>query len=246
MRNLPRRCRAGLALLIAVLPLGCDRSRSAAPTPAAAAASVPAGPGVITGVVHFSGTRPEEMQAPGECCPGVAAPPDETVVVNPNGTLRNVTVYLKDGPNVATAPPAEAVLAQDGCRYVPHVLALRAGQKLVVTNHDPTLHNVHIDAPNNTSDNFGQNRGDSRSVTFDHPDDVEFKCDVHAWMRAHVMVFAHPCYAVTGDDGSFRIDRLPPGTYTLVAHHEEFGDLEQTVTVTAEKPAVDAPFEYHP
>ncbi len=238
--RLPTRAAAAAVLIAAAI--GCDRP---APTPAARS-TVPPGPGVLAGVVRFSGARPEEMQAPGECCPGVPAPAEETVVVNANGTLRNVTVYVKDGPNVATDAPAEAVLAQDGCRYVPHVLAVRTGQKVVVTNHDPTLHNVHIDAPNNTSDNFGQTRGDSRAVAFDHPDDVEFKCDVHAWMRAHVMVFDHPCFAVTGDDGSFRIGRLPPGTYTLVAHQEEFADLTQTVTVTADRPTADVTFDFHP
>ena len=233
----------GIVLLLA-LSAGCDRS-----TPAAVARpTVPPGAGVVTGVVRFSGTPPTITGPEGECCPGVPRPADETVVVNPNGTLRNVTVYVKDGPNVAGPPPDEAVLAQIGCRYVPHVLALEVGQKLVVTNHDPTMHNVHIDPSANPAQNLSEAvQGASESVAFANPDDdVTFKCDVHAWMRAHAMVFDNPCHAVTGDDGTFRIDRLPPGTYTVVAHHEQFGDLEQTVTVTAEKPAVDVRFDYHP
>ena len=134
-----------------------------------------------------------------------------------------------------------------GCRYVPHVLALRVGQTLVVTSHDPTLHNVHIDPSSNPGENFPETLGGSHSVTFANPDDdVTFKCDVHAWMRAHAMVFADPCYAVTGDGGGFSIGRLPPGTYTLVAHHERFGDLTQTVTVTVAKPAVDVTFTFQP
>ncbi len=185
----------------------------------------------------------------GECCPGVPRPADETVVVNGNGTLRNVIVYVKDGPNIAGSPAGQAVLTQVGCQYVPHVLALRVGQQLVVTSHDPIPHNIHIapSNPANAGQNFGEFKGDSRAVTFAAPDDdVAFKCDVHAWMRAHAMVFDHPCYAVTGDDGSYRIGRLPPGTYTLVAHHEQFGDLQQTVTVSADHPTADASVDYHP
>ena len=76
--------------------------------------------------------------------------------------------------------------------------------------------------------------------------DVNFRCSVHAWMHAQAMVFDHPCYAVTGNGGAFHIGSLPPGTYTLVAHHERFDDQRQTVTVTAGKPAVDVAFEFKP
>ena len=232
-----------VAVLIAVLLLGCDRS---APAPVARP-TVPPGPGVVTGVVRFSGPRPAVDPPEGECCPGVPRPPDERVVVNADGTLANVTVYIKDGPNVAGPPPDQMVLAQDGCRYVPHVLALRVGQKLVVTSHDPTTHNVHILPSANPADNFAEGKGAAHTVAFaTADDDVDFKCDVHPWMRAHAMVFDHPCYAVTGTGGTFRIDRLPPGTYTLVAHHEQFGDATQTVTVTADKPTADVTFDFHP
>ncbi len=249
MRHLARRYCAGLSVLLTVPLSGCDRSGGTAPAATTAAATVPAGPGVIAGVVRFSGARPDPMQAPGECCPGVPAPADETVAVNPDGTLANVTVYVDHGPDVAGPPPAPALLAQRGCRYVPHVLALRVGQKLVVTNGDPTLHNVHVTsgAPANPSMNVGQFQGGAQPMTFVAPDDdVEFKCDNHPWMRAHAMVFDHPCYAVTAAGGTFRIDRLPPGTYTLVAHQEEFADLTQTVTITADRPTADVTFDYHP
>ena len=239
--------RPGSVVVVALLlAAGCDRS---APTAPAARPTVPPGPGVVTGVVRFTGPRSVTVTPEGECCPGVPRPADEDVVVNDDGSLRNVTVYIKHGPNVAGPPPDKAVLAQVGCRYVPHVLALRVGQQLVVTNHDPTLHNVHVTSSSagNVAQNFGETQGGSRAVTFAAPDDdVEFKCDVHAWMRAHAMVFDHPCYAVTGDGGTFRIEHLPPGTYTLVAHHERYGDVTQTVTVTADKPATDVRFDYHP
>ena len=203
---------------------------------------------MVHGIVHFAGIVPTATPSEGECCPGVPRPADETVVVNDNGTLRNVIVYLKDGPNIARPPAGQAVLAQVGCQYRPHALALRVGQQLVVTSHDPVAHNIHIEPSNpaNPGENFGEFQGGSRTVRFAAPDDdVAFKCDVHPWMRAHAMVFDHPCYAVTGDDGSFRIEHLPPGTYTLVAHHEQFGDVEQKVTVSTEKPTVDVSVDYH-
>ena len=230
-----------LLAVAATLVAGCDRPAA----PPAVRPTVAPGPGTITGVVRFTGPKPTAEPPQGECCPGVPKPPEEHVVVNDDGTLRNVIVYVKDGPNVAGPPPAKALLAQRGCRYEPHVLALRVGQPLVVTSGDPTFHNVHIAPSANPARNFGESQGDSQTVTFDRPDDdVTFKCDVHAWMRAHAMVFDHPCYAVTGDGGAFRLGRLPPGTYTVVAKHERFGEQARTVTVTADKPDVDVSFDF--
>ncbi len=241
----PGTARAGSALALSFVLLGCDRP-AAAPV---VRPTVPPGPGVLTGIVRYSGPPVVVTPPEGDCCPGVPRPADESVIVNPDGTLANVTVYVEGGPNVAGPPPAKAVLSQRGCRYVPHVLALRVGQPLVVTNGDPTPHNVHVTSadPLNPELNVGQVPAASQAMTFVAVDpDVIFKCDVHAWMRAHAMVFDHPCYAVTGADGAFRIDRLPPGTYTLVAHHERFGDQQQTVTVTADRPMVAVTFDYHP
>ncbi len=230
------------AVLLAAL-IGCDRP----PAAPAARPTVAPGGGVVTGLVRFSGPRPTVDAPQGECCPGVPRPADDAVVVSPDGTLADVTVYVKDGPNLAGPPPAKVVLAQRGCRYVPHVLALQAGQTVVVTNGDPTPHNVDYSTAANGSDNFPELPAASRPVTFARPDeDVTFKCDIHPWMRAHAMVFDNPCHAVTGSAGSFRLDRLPPGTYTVVAHHEQYGDLTQTVTLTPDRPAADVTFDYHP
>ena len=221
---------------------GCDRD----PIAVAARPTVPPGPCAVTGVVRYSGPPVVADRPVGECCPGVPIPPDEHVVVNPDGTLRNVTVFIEGGPNVAGPPPATALLTQVGCRYVPHVLALRTGQKLVITSHDPVEHNVIVDAPNNKSDNFAEAAGESRAVTFDLPDEVKFNCQVHPYMGARATVFDHPCYAVTGDGGAFRIDRLPPGTYTLVARHERYGEMRKPFTVSAGTPTADVTFDYHP
>ena len=52
---------------------------------------------------------------------------------------------------------------------------------------------------------------------------IPVKCNVHPWMRAYIGVVSHPFFAVTGDDGTFTIKGLPPGTYTLEAWHEKYG-----------------------
>jgi hypothetical protein len=51
-----------------------------------------------------------------------------------------------------------------------------------------------------------------------------------------VAVFDHPYFAVTGDDGSFKLPVLPPGKYTVRAWHETLGTQDREVTVLAGKP----------
>ena len=53
--------------------------------------------------------------------------------------------------------------------------------------------------------------------------------------RRFVAVVDHPYFAVTGDDGSFELPNLPPGTYTIEAWHEKYETMEQTVTIAAKE-----------
>jgi uncharacterized protein (DUF2141 family) len=60
---------------------------------------------------------------------------------------------------------------------------------------------------------------------------VHFKCDVHPWMSAYCGVLDNPFYSVTGEDGTFALNKLPAGTYVVEAWHEKYGTQSQTVTV---------------
>jgi hypothetical protein len=60
---------------------------------------------------------------------------------------------------------------------------------------------------------------------------VPFQCDVHNWMHAWVGVLEHPFHAVSAADGTFSIEGLPPGSYTIEAWHEALGAQAHTVTI---------------
>ena len=79
--------------------------------------------------------------------------------------------------------------------------------------------------------------GELREARFAEPEIVRINCDLHSWMVGWVVVAAHPFYAVTGADGQFSFNNLPPGQYKLQIWHERLGTVPATVTVGDQQPA---------
>ena len=155
---------------------------------------------------------------------------------------------MKEGLGGGYAAPAEShLLDQQGCQYRPHVSGMMTGQKLVIRNSDPTLHNVHAMPQVNKEFNQGQPfQGMELEHVFDQPEVmIRFKCDVHPWMSSYMAVLDHPFFGVSGDDGSFSIAGLPAGDYVLEAWHEELGTRTSSVTVGADGSA-EVRFDFSP
>ena len=212
---------------------------------AAGKSRAPVQGGTVTGKVKFTGAKPVmpkiDMSDEAVCAKKYTAPPtDETVIVNANGTLQNVFVYVSAGlPATAKfqAPAAPVELNQDGCRYHPHVLGVMVGQTLSIKNSDGILHNIKAMGKKNRPFNVSQPTSMTTPRTFTTEEVmVPLECNVHGWMRAWLGVLPHPFFAVTGADGSFTLKGLPPGTYTLTAWHEKYGTQTATVTVAAGAP----------
>jgi plastocyanin len=213
------------------------------PAPAATAAPVDAATAAtIKGKVTFGGTAPAnaaiKMNADPYCMTANKTPQtQETYMVGKGGEVGNVFVYISDGLGDRTflAPAEPVVINQENCRYHPHVLGLMVGQPLQILNSDGTLHNIHAIPTKNAEFNTGQPiKGMKTDHMFTAAETmVPFKCDVHGWMNAYAGVLPHPYFAVTGEDGTFTIKNLPPGTYKLTAWHEKFGTQTADVTVAA-------------
>ncbi len=256
MKNIFVSVLAASALFVA----GCGGSKSPetakeeAAAPAATATVDEANAATLTGKVDFSGTKPVEktidMSANPACARAHAGAPQksEEVVVNGNGTLKNVFVWVKAGlPDKQWPVPSTPVeLAQKGCMYGPHVIGVMANQDIKITNDDPTNHNIHPLPKINQEWNQSQPpKGESLIKKFAREEVmIPVKCNVHPWMRSYIGVVNSPFYAVTGDDGTFTIKGLPPGKYTIEAWQEKYGTKDIEVTVGAkESKAVDFAFQ---
>lgn len=239
----------GLRPLAAVLVAGlaaCGGSAEQAPssTPVAGALKVDAATaGTVTGRVVFDGTPPRNPVQRLTGDPACAREhPDGYVFDNyvvSDGGLDNVFIYVKDGlGNYHFDIPAEPVkLDQKGCRYTPHVLGVRVGQPIEVSNSDDTMHNVHAVPEVNGEINIGQHKKGLQNTHIFTAAEVmvPFKCDVHGWMKAYIGVVEHPYFAVTTSGGRFELKGLPPGTYTIEAWHEKGGTKTQQVTIAAKE-----------
>lgn len=163
----------------------------------------------------------------------------EALVVNNDGMLRNVFVYVKKGLKEDLkfdVPDTAVVLDQNGCIYKPHVLGVRAGQPIQILNNDGTLHNIHPKPKVNAEFNQAMPKFmKKKTKIFDKAEVmIPIRCDVHPWMKAYIGVMDHPFFAVTGNSGEFELKGLPTGTYEIEAWHEHklLGSQIQEVTVT--------------
>jgi len=226
-----------LASLALVLPLSSNADDGKPWDPAVGTAT-------ITGTVNFTGKKPRSRPidmagADAKCAEahGGKRLKPETVILNDNGTLRNVFVSVKSGVEGWSFPMPEgdAKLDQKGCMYTPHVQGMRQGQTLAIKTSDPTAHNVHgyakVNRPFNRSQPAGAADVTIKMKRSEASPPMKVKCDIHPWMNAYVAVVDHPYYAVTGPDGSFELENLPPGTYTIEAWHEKYDVIEQTITI---------------
>lgn len=208
----------------------------------------------MRGRVFFRGPVPDPGEAP-HPFPECKGRPQRALVVAEGGGLQNAFVWVKEGlpPGAYPVPTTPVELNQKECEFEPRVFGIRPGQPLLLRNSDPLLHNVHA---------RGQGAGFSRGPnTFNKAMPIQnskltvalevqqvavtITCDVHSWMRAYAGVVDHPFFAVTDAAGSFSLEGLPAGHYTLEAWHERLGRTTAQVEL-AEGGTGEAVLEFKP
>lgn len=187
----------------------------------------------------------------------------DAIDIGPDGALRNAVVYIKEITKgkqyLMPAKPPE--LRQENCEFEPHVQVVHPMTTLRITNTDNILHTVHafqfplgtkfviyphsVTYPAHTLFNIAMIG--SRKETFQQlggPGIIKFVCEAgHYWMTSYCVVAPHPYFAQVNSDGTYVLEDVPPGKYTLVSWHEYFGVIEKEIQVKENQP-VNADFQY--
>jgi plastocyanin len=169
-----------------------------------------------------------------------------TVKVRGLRSPANVLVYIPKAPAVSVdLSGAKFVMDQRNLSFIPHVLVVPVGATVQFPNNDQVAHNVFSLSRTKTF-NFGSyGPGQSKTVLFDKPGVVELRCDIHAEMLAYILVMENPYWALTDDNGHFKIPDqeylaqhgikgikdLPPDRYVVKTWNEKLKTQEATVEV---------------
>jgi plastocyanin len=204
-----------------------------------AALALPAAAETIEGSVDFTGKPPVAGKLHREADPFCAKKPmNDPAVTVKNGKLANVWVHIAKGAKDSAPPSTPVEMDQKDCMYEPRMTVAVVGQKIVAKNGDPILHNVHTYLGAATLFNRGMPNEKAAPIEYVPKEEgvMKWKCDVHPWMRGFIGVSKNNLQAVASE-GTFKIDNVPPGKYTVESWHEKYGSKKQDVTVEAGKPA---------
>ena len=207
--------------------------------------------GSVHGKLTFSGAIPEGAvehilitKNPDVCGEGNR----EVVWIDvKDGALRGSFVFLDKVASGKKWPAPEGgkqKVDQKGCRFTPWAQVVRPGKISIINSDDGVLHNI------NTREMIGVEKGRIVKRTmfnFGQPDPgeitkqlkprrspfVSLNCEAHNFMFGYMMAPKHPYAVVVGDDGSYSLDNIPPGSYKLKAWHPKLGVMKKDITVAA-------------
>ncbi|MFI5177356.1 MAG: hypothetical protein ACHQO8_02270 [Vicinamibacterales bacterium] len=147
---------------------------------------------------------------------------DLTAPMNDPIDRRRCVVYLESAPRQAFGQlrTGHVRMDQRNEQFAPHLLAITVGTIVDFPNSDTTFHNVFSLARGNAFDLGRYPPGRTGGRKFDTPGIIPVSCDIHSHMSAYILVFSHPFFAVTDDDGRYTIPAVPAGAYTLLIWSE--------------------------
>lgn len=218
------------AVLARILLLGAVLGAPAAAT---------AGPGAVAGTVKLVGEAPPpETVRPriDHATCGSEPRSSEALRLSPSGGVKNAVVFIAHERLEGWRSDTTFQIDQRRCVFIPRVLIVPPGSTVEILNSDGILHNFHTLSVLNPRLNLAQ-PGKARPlrVAFEHPEIIPIRCDVHGegLMRAWIVVASHPSYALTDDEGRFRLPDVPQGPRTLEVWHELLGTRRVPLNVGA-------------
>ena len=151
----------------------------------------------------------------------------------------DVIVYVVGFAEQAQTTTPGASIAQKGRKFVPDLVAITVGQSVSFPNGDPFLHNVFSQSPARKFDLGSFKRGETKDKQFPNAGVVDVYCIIHPEMAATILVLPNKRHTRAAADGSFAIDGVPPGRWTVFAYaRRATKPVSAAVTVTDGQDAV--------
>ncbi len=147
------------------------------------------------------------------------------------GDVGDAVVWL-EGPG-SRARPVRVEVTLDGRSFRPHVVVVPVGSTVVFPNHDPFNHNVFSLSAPNDFDLGLYGRGQSGEQRFRHAGLVRVYCNIHPQMSGFVVVRDNAYFTQPDADGSYSIEHVEPGRYTLHVWFERAPEVTRGITVPA-------------
>jgi|GEM_PF-459601 len=189
-------------------------------------------PGILEGRIVFQGRPPPPKKltivADFACC-DKAPKWTENLIVGDKSGLANVVVHLIDVRSGKPVPETTVTVDQIECVFQPHVVVAFCDRKIRLFNSDPIFHNVHGFMTRGWYSVFNvgmPTKGYEVYKTLTAPGPIMVKCDAgHRWMCSYIYAVENPYVALTGKDGRFVIEGIPPGRHKVKVWHETLGEL---------------------
>jgi plastocyanin len=156
--------------------------------------------------------------------------------ISPNAVIWLVPI----GPTVGQASdsihPGSFKLEQKNKEFIPHLLVVPKNSTISFPNLDPFFHNVFSLFNGKRFDLGLYEKGQSRSVRFDHSGVSYIFCDIHPEMSAVVITLDTPYFARASSTGVATITSVPSGEYDLKvwaegASEKQLSSLERRIRV---------------
>jgi plastocyanin len=156
-----------------------------------------------------------------------------------SGGAGQSVVYVDAISGKTFPPPTQhPVIDQKGLVFQPHVTAVQVGTTVDFLNSDSVAHNVFwtsIGGNKKLGHNLGTwPKGERKSFKFDTLGAVPILCNVHPEMSAYVVVVPTPYFATSDQGGSYKIENVPDGSYTVTAWREGTKSQSKPVAVSGD------------
>jgi len=146
-------------------------------------------------------------------------------------------VWLERSGLSAPSKNKSIALAQKNYQFASSLIVIPKGTTVTFPNKDPDYHNIYSLSKTKRFD-LGRYKAKETivpSVLFDKAGFVALRCEIHEHMNANIVVVDSPYYVATDARGTFKLQNIPPGHYTLHAQMDRKTKWKMPVTVSAKK-----------